>query len=121
MIDKRGSEVEQQEKSDNSNQEDRKRLMKLASFQTKLMCHAMSLRPKLIIYSTCSFSIWENEFVICKTEEQASNAREYELIKAFPEWPKRGDKKFTCSDKVLRADPSRGTRGFFTAVFKRKN
>ena len=115
MIDKRGDEQEA-----DSQLEDRKRLMKLASFQTRLLCHAMSLRPKLIVYSTCSFAVWENEFVVCKAEQQAPNAGDYELIDAFPGWPKRGDQKFTCADKVLRADPSRGTRGFFTAVFKRR-
>ena len=114
MIDKRGDEQA------NGQQEDRKRLMKLASFQTRLLCHAMSLRPKLIVYSTCSFAVWENEFVVCKAEQQAANAGDYELIDAFPDWPKRGDQNFTCAARVLRADPSRGTRGFFTAVFKRK-
>lgn len=117
MIDKRGGD--EQQDADRP-PEDRKRLMKLASFQTRLLCHAMSLRPRLIVYSTCSFSHWENEFVVCKAEEQAENASDYELIDAFPDWPKRGDKKFTCADQVLRADPSRGTRGFFTAVFKRR-
>lgn len=114
MIDKRNNETEQQDG------EDRQRLMKLASFQTKLLCHAMSLKPKLIIYSTCSFSVWENEFVVCKAEQQAKNASDYELIEAFSDWPQRGDKKFTCSNQVLRAGPSRGSRGFFTAVFKLK-
>lgn len=116
MIDKRADEQE----PDGGQLEDRTRLMKLASFQTKLLCHAMSLQPKLIVYSTCSFAVWENEFVVCKAEQQAANASDYELIDAFPGWPKRGDHKFTCADKVVRADPSRGTRGFFTAVFKRR-
>lgn len=90
------------------------------SFQTRLLSHAMSLKPKMIVYSTCSFSIWENEFVICKTEQQAKDAKDYELIDAYPEWVQRGEKRFTCADQVLRSGPNKGTRGFFTAVFRRK-
>lgn len=101
--------------------DDRLRLLKLASFQTKMIGHAMSLRPKWLVYSTCSNSVWENEFVVCKALEQSSNATDYELCEALPEWPQRGNKKFWCHEKVIRTGPNRGTQGFFTAVFKRIN
>lgn len=51
MIDKRNDQFEEQQNQLNST-DDRKRLMKLASFQTKLLSHAMSLKPKFIVYST---------------------------------------------------------------------
>ena len=68
MIDKRAKEIEQQERErESGNQvEDRTRLMKLASFQTKLLCHAMSLKPKLIIYSTCRYVCYAFEYLIDK-------------------------------------------------------
>ena len=101
--------------------DDRVRLMKLASFQTKMVGHAMSLRPRWLVYSTCSNSIWENEFVVCKSLEEGQNAADYELVEACPEWPQRGNHKFSCQAQVIRTGPNRGTQGFFTAVFRRLN
>ncbi|RWS21403.1 putative 28S rRNA (cytosine-C(5))-methyltransferase-like protein, partial [Leptotrombidium deliense] len=77
---------------DYSENNDTGRCFKLASFQTKMLCKAMSLKPKRIVYSTCSLSETENEFVIRSALKEAENGDEYELVKGVPTWPMRGEK-----------------------------
>lgn len=121
-------------KENNSNQDDSDhqfaiRLSRLASFQCKILAHAMSF-PKCtrVVYSTCSVHEEENEEVLEKVLREV-NAIESSIMTPWQvadgvmsEWKRRGIPSETrpWSDRVIRADPRLdGTHGFFVALLTR--
>ncbi|CAG2162857.1 unnamed protein product [Oppiella nova] len=94
--------------------EDKGRLYRLASFQTRMLCHAMSLQPKRIVYSTCSLHLIENENVIKSVFRESEFANDYSVVHALPQWPTRGVGDYEFASKCIRSNAtSTLTNGFF--------
>ncbi|XP_053940764.1 28S rRNA (cytosine-C(5))-methyltransferase [Cuculus canorus] len=97
------------------------RLQALATFQRKVLSHALSF-PALqrLVYSTCSVHQEENEDVLHVVLQELSSA--FRLVDAFPSWPCRGIAAFPGAECCLRASPAATlTHGFFVAVLERCN
>ncbi|NXT58873.1 NSUN5 methyltransferase, partial [Pluvianellus socialis] len=121
------------------------RLQALASFQRKVLSHALGF-PALrrLVYSTCSLHREENEDVVHAVLQQRSSAFRcaalgghgvgghtlrgsaltlvlcHRLVDAFPSWPCRGLAAFPGAECCLRASPADTlTHGFFVAVLER--
>ncbi|NWU73319.1 NSUN5 methyltransferase, partial [Pterocles burchelli] len=95
------------------------RLQALASFQRKVLSHALSF-PALqrLVYSTCSLHREENEDVVHAVLQERGLA--FRLVNAFPSWPCRGLAAFPGAESCLRASPADTlTHGFFVAVLER--
>ncbi|NXI40826.1 NSUN5 methyltransferase, partial [Galbula dea] len=95
------------------------RLQALASFQRKVLSHALSF-PALqrLVYSTCSLHQEENEDVVCAVLQEHGSA--FRLVNIFPSWPCRGLPAFPGAENCLRASPADTlTQGFFVAVLER--
>ncbi|KAM6403157.1 28S rRNA (cytosine-C(5))-methyltransferase [Rhynochetos jubatus] len=95
------------------------RLQALASFQRKVLSHALSF-PALrrLVYSTCSLHREENEDVVQAVLRERGSA--FRLVNAFPSWPCRGLAAFPGAESCLRASPTDTlTHGFFVAVLER--
>ena len=60
---------------------DKKHLYKLASFQTKMLTHAMKFATKRIVYSTCLMSVLKNEFVIKSAFKELTEKFNYKIAK----------------------------------------
>ncbi|CAG2112089.1 unnamed protein product [Medioppia subpectinata] len=100
--------------------ENKGRLYKLASFQTRMLCHAMSLGAKRIVYSTCSLSLIENENVVKSAFRETEAAINYTVVDALPEWPVRGVGDYDFASKCIRSDINTTlTNGFFVCVLER--
>ncbi|GFT54538.1 hypothetical protein NPIL_694831 [Nephila pilipes] len=97
------------------------RLEKLAGFQILLLKHALSFPSvKRVVYSTCSMSIEENEYVIHEVLECFK--RFFKLVRVMPNWSIRGSDKYKFGKFCLRANPEKTlTNGFFVAMFERMN
>lgn len=111
-----GTEVE----DDGSGKEEKSRLEMLASFQLKLLLHAMSFpNVQKITYSTCSVHEEENEKVVKQALESARG--KFELVEAMPSWTTRGHESvFKGARKCVRATPEKdATIGFFVACFQK--
>ncbi|NXJ93294.1 NSUN5 methyltransferase, partial [Corythaixoides concolor] len=95
------------------------RLQALASFQRKVLSHALSF-PALrrLVYSTCSLHQEENEDVVHAVLRERGSA--FRLVNTFPSWPCRGLAAFPGAECCLRASPADTlTHGFFVAVLER--
>lgn len=98
---------------------DEKWLQRLASFQKRVLEHALSFPAvERIVYSTCSVHQIENEDVINSVLHLASS-RGFQLASAFPQWPRRGLPTFDGSEHLLRTDLTADKEGFFIALFVR--
>ncbi|XP_069470880.1 28S rRNA (cytosine-C(5))-methyltransferase isoform X2 [Ambystoma mexicanum] len=95
------------------------RLQALATFQLKVLNHALSFPAvERLVYSTCSVHQVENEDVVRETLLENSAFR---LVKALPSWPQRGMPVFPGAECCLRASPTETlTNGFFVAMLERK-
>ncbi|XP_069082875.1 28S rRNA (cytosine-C(5))-methyltransferase [Pleurodeles waltl] len=95
------------------------RLQALASFQRKVLSHALRFPAvEHLVYSTCSVHQEENEDVVRHTLLE-NNA--FRLVNALPSWPQRGLPVFPRAKCCLRASPTETlTNGFFVALFERK-
>ncbi|NXD81646.1 NSUN5 methyltransferase, partial [Halcyon senegalensis] len=94
------------------------RLQALATFQRKVLSHALSF-PALqrLVYSTCSLHQEENEDVVQAVLREQGSA--FGLVDAFPLWPCRGVAAFPGAESCLRASPADTlTHGFFVAVLE---
>ena len=98
---------------------DKKRLYKLASFQTKMLTHAMKFATKRIVYSTCSVSVLENEFVIKSALKESTEKFNYKIVNALPNWESRGLGDFNFAIKCIRSSEKDLTNGFFVCVLER--
>ncbi|NWH56233.1 NSUN5 methyltransferase, partial [Geococcyx californianus] len=95
------------------------RLQALATFQRKVLSHALSF-PALrrLVYSTCSVHQEENEDVVHTVLQESGLA--FRLVNTFPSWPCRGLAAFPGAECCLRASPADTlTQGFFVAVLER--
>jgi putative methyltransferase len=102
------------------------RIEKLASFQTKLLRHALSFPSiKRVAYSTCSVHKRENEDVAMEILHGSGN---FEPVKSFalknnclPEWERRGLSEYGDeANSFIRSKPVDDLGiGFFVAIFER--
>lgn len=73
---------------------DQERIDSLASFQRRILLHALTSFPsvKTVCYSTCSIYVDENE---CVVDEVLNNSKDikgnYEVVKAVPSWKPRSE------------------------------
>lgn len=102
---------------------DEVRIKKLATFQKKILMHAMRFKnAKIITYSTCSVHVEENEEVI---EYALENNKKFRLKNVEMDenitMLKFGDPKYAFYKDVVRVEIDRenNIHGFFTAVFVR--
>ena len=102
------------------------RIQSLAAFQTSALAHALRFpRVQRVSYSTCSVHAAENERVVAAVLYDTEQGKEFELVRALPEWHRRGVEgcglKKKDAKKVVRTDPIEdGTDGFFVAVLQRR-
>jgi len=115
------------ENEHDDNEEQEERLSKLATFQLKVIKHAMRFpRVQRIVYSTCSTHAIENEHVVheaLRSEEAA--LRSFKLTspgEVLPSWHRRGlpdeleSPEYALS--LIRCLPDEdATNGFFVASF----
>jgi len=96
----------------------KKRLESLSKFQKELITHALKFPSvKKLVYSTCSIHKEENEEVVQNILKTHSN---FQLIKALPEWKRRGLKIFEGSENCVRTEPKEDkTHGFFVSCFEK--
>ncbi|KAK4536924.1 hypothetical protein CDCA_CDCA10G2949 [Cyanidium caldarium] len=71
---------------------DQTRLVRLAAFQTRLLCHALTAFPHAlrVVYSTCSVFERENEQVVAAALAHPTVHSVWQLAPALPSWPIRG-------------------------------
>ncbi|KAI6165710.1 S-adenosyl-L-methionine-dependent methyltransferase [Pisolithus thermaeus] len=103
------------------------RLNKLASFQLKMIKHAMKFPAvQKIAYSTCSIHAVENEQVVRQAlDSEEATKSGFELVpraQALPAWHRRGrEEDMDCKDhaeSLIRCSPGEdATNGFFVACF----
>ncbi|XP_042902489.1 uncharacterized protein [Parasteatoda tepidariorum] len=95
------------------------RIQKLAGFQIILLKHALLFPSvKRVVYSTCSITETENEFVIHEVLNHFSHR--FKLSPVLPDWSIRGSNNFEFGSHCLRAYPDKCfTNGFFVAMFER--
>ncbi len=100
--------------------EDKARLYKLASFQTKMLCHAMRFNAKRIVYCTCSQSLIENENVVKSAFNESEFSHNYTVVNALPHWATRGIGDYEFASKCIRSDSQSSlTNGFFVCVLQK--
>lgn len=99
------------------------RIKRLATFQKKILMHAMRFKnAKAISYSTCSIHEEENEEVVQYALENNQNyvLRHIEI----PNFDllKNGNIEYSFHKDVIRVEPDKekNIHGFFVAVFERK-
>ena len=71
---------------------DQARLVRLAAFQTRLLCHALTAFPhaQRVVYSTCSVFERENEQVVTAALAHPAVHPIWQLTPALTSWPIRG-------------------------------
>lgn len=98
------------------------RISKLATFQKKILLHALSFENvKKVVYSTCSVHVEENEEVVKYVLE---NNKNFDLEKInIPGIDTNINSQFEFADRVIRIerDVDKNIHGFFVASFVRKN
>ncbi|GBN35590.1 putative 28S rRNA (cytosine-C(5))-methyltransferase [Araneus ventricosus] len=105
--------------TDTEDSKNTSRLQKLAGFQILLLKHALTFPSvKRVVYSTCSISEEENEYVV---HEVLNHFRHiFKLVSVMPNWPIRGSESYEFGKLCLRAHPEDSlTNGFFVAMFER--
>ncbi|CAL1289249.1 unnamed protein product [Larinioides sclopetarius] len=105
--------------TDTEDSKNTSRLQKLAGFQILLLKHALTFPSvKRVVYSTCSISEEENEYVV--HEVLNSFCHLFKLVCVMPDWPIRGSENYKFGKLCLRAHPEESlTNGFFVAMFER--
>ncbi|XP_035205394.1 28S rRNA (cytosine-C(5))-methyltransferase-like [Stegodyphus dumicola] len=105
--------------TDTENSKNEKRLQKLAGFQIVLLKHALKFpNVKRVVYSTCSITEEENEYVV--HEALNSFQDQFTLVNIMPDWSVRGSPKYEYGNLCLRSYPDKNlTNGFFVAMFER--
>ncbi|KAF8778593.1 putative 28S rRNA like protein [Argiope bruennichi] len=105
--------------TDTEDSKNKFRLQKLAGFQILLLKHALTFPSvKRVVYSTCSISEEENEYVVHEVLNQF--CRIFKLVSVMPNWPIRGSDNYEFGRLCLRAYPEETlTNGFFVAMFER--
>ncbi|KAL6122890.1 nucleolar prt [Nucleospora cyclopteri] len=94
------------------------RIAKLKNFQCMMLNHALKFQAKKVIYSVCSIHEEEGEQVVQEALEKNPN---YELDTIGDFWSQRGKKEYEFSEKVVRSNATEeGSKGFFIALFKKK-
>lgn len=102
--------------SDWKNQYSLKRINKLHNLQVELLNNALDCCSDLLVYSTCTFNIIENELVI---EEVLANRNDFELIKIpCNNLSFRG--YGIVGDNILRFYPFKFGEGGFICLLKRR-
>ncbi|KAH0833261.1 S-adenosyl-L-methionine-dependent methyltransferase [Lanmaoa asiatica] len=115
------------ESDQEENEEQEERLNKLATFQLKVIKHAMKFpRVRRIVYSTCSVHATENERVVCEAlRSEEAERRNFKLAppgEVLPSWHRRGlPDELDSSDyasSLVRCSPDEdATNGFFVSCF----
>lgn len=102
--------------------EDKARLYKLASFQTRMLCHAMTFNANRIVYCTCSLSLIENENVVKSAFKESELSHNYSVVNVLPNWTTRGVGDYEFAHKCIRSDSQTSlTNGFFVCVLEKNN
>ncbi|XP_054905867.1 probable 28S rRNA (cytosine-C(5))-methyltransferase [Poeciliopsis prolifica] len=96
-------------------EEEKARLVALASFQLRCLNHSLRFpRLKRLVYSTCSTHSQENEEVVAACLQQNPNFR---LVPLLAQWPERGLEPLS---QCLRASTTKTlTHGFFVALLEK--
>ncbi|KFM60195.1 putative methyltransferase NSUN5, partial [Stegodyphus mimosarum] len=105
--------------TDTENSKNEERLQKLAGFQIVLLKHALKFpNVKRVVYSTCSITEEENEYVVHEALNNFSD--QFRLVNIMPDWSVRGSPKYEYGNLCLRSYPDKNlTNGFFVAMFER--
>jgi len=118
-----GSGMRQKQSLDrNEAPKDDERVAKLASFQLKLLNHALSIPTmERVVYSTCSIYREENEAVVEKALERNKGWKLLELPEKLRAWGGKGkSRNKSVVNGVLRLTPEKHrTQGFFVAGFEK--
>lgn len=96
------------------------RISKLSGLQIRLLTSALSLKPKHLLYSTCSTHPSENERVIQRALEESENGKLYRIVDPMPEWSVRGDSNYSFGKMCIRSNPTCLTKGFFICYMELK-
>ncbi|PPR92973.1 hypothetical protein GOBAR_AA27689 [Gossypium barbadense] len=103
-----------------ANVDETERLTKLASFQKKVLTHALCFpQVERIVYSTCSIHQIENEDVV-KSILPLAASHGFRLGTPFPQWHRRGLPVLEGFEHLVRTDPVEDKEGFFIALFVRE-
>ncbi|XP_040968828.1 25S rRNA (cytosine-C(5))-methyltransferase NSUN5 isoform X2 [Gossypium hirsutum] len=103
-----------------ANVDETERLTKLASFQKKVLTHALCFpQVERIVYSTCSIHQIENEDVVNSILPLAAS-HGFRLGTPFPKWHRRGLPVLEGFEHLVRTDPVEDKEGFFIALFVRE-
>jgi putative methyltransferase len=110
---------------DSNGVDSQSRVERLSEFQKSALVHAMSCpTAEVVVYSTCSLNIEENEQVVAHgLKEGESLGWSIHAPKRFQTWSRRGvscpDLSALQSSCLIRCLPEDGMNGFFVALFKR--
>lgn len=115
--------VQDEHNSGKSTEFPEERLKQLHDFQVSIVRKAMSFpNAKIVVYSTCSIHIQENEDVVSDILE-GDVSKKWQLLEplTMSEWSRRGINNNRLSKEqlhcLLRCFPEDGMNGFFVALF----
>lgn len=91
-------------------------LAALVTAQRAIIRHAMTFPAvKVVVYSTCSVHVVENEAAVDDIIATAKGV--WRTEKCLPWWKRRGSQGNTCADDVVRTTLGDRTIGFFVSRF----